>query len=155
MRPRRGGGTEAIVRLALAPRALGRVLASPETESALASLVADASTEDESPPDERTFVVGVELACAEARERATHPYRLPADAATRPPPELSIVERVREVIAGYFDAQAAPPAVDVSGFADEVVIEVDVDRTLYSQLEPRLRDAARRVTPNVLLHRRR
>lgn len=150
VRPHRGGGSEIMVRLALAPRALGRVLASPETESALEGLVSEALA-----ADGETHVVGVDLACAVTRSAAEHPYRIGADLAARPPPPLSRVEQVREIMAGYFEAQASPPALDVSGFDDEIVIEIETDAMIFSQLEPRLRDAARRVAPKVLLHRRR
>jgi hypothetical protein len=102
-------------------------------------------------------LLDLSLGCIDAEPVATHPYRAPmaANGRRERTARMSAVECVREIVTGYFEAHAAPPAVDVSAFADEIVIEIDADPMIYGPLARSLRDAARRVAPNVLVQRRR
>jgi len=150
-RPREGSSTDVTLRLALAPRVLGRALASPEIHDALIAIVS-AAVHDEAPSFR---VVAIELASTGALQATSHPYRVAGALAERPPEAIDPTAHVREIVAGYFEAHASPPLVEVTACAGEIVIEIAVDSMIFTQLEPRLREAARRVAPKVLVHRAR
>lgn len=141
------------LRLLLAPRDLGRALASPSLEDRLSTVVSEAVGRE----DSGAVLLDLSLGCTDAAPPPMHPYRTPVDA-TGPRVRsraVSLVESVREIVEGYLEEQPNAPTFEVSGIADEVVIAIDADPMIYGPLARSLRDAASRVAPKVLLQRRR
>lgn len=141
------------LRLLLAPRDLGRALASASLQDRLSTIVADAVAR----ADADSVLLELSLGSFDAELAPAHPYRTPTAVVARRASAsgMTAVEAVREIVAGYLEGQPNAPAVEVSAYADEIVIEIDADVMVFSPLARALRDAAQRVAPKVLLQRRR
>lgn len=152
------------LRLLLAPRELGRVLASPSLQDRLTTVTATAVGDDAT--DE--LLLDLSFGCAPVAGLA-HPYRAPPSSSTGldgggasvgsrrafPAGDERVAEAVRALVAGYFSELSDPPFVEVSVYADEVVLAVDAAPMIFNQLAPKLRDAALKITRKVLVHRQR
>jgi hypothetical protein len=141
------------LRLLLAPRDLGRVLASPSLQDRLTTLAASAVGEN--PED---MLLDLDFGCARGALSTTHAYRgghgsVPDLSSALSADGVDLEAAAREVLAGYFEGQANAPQIDVGAAADELVVTVHIEHVLFSQLAPTLRDVLRRLTPKALIER--
>ena len=146
-----------LLRLSLGPRDLGRVLASASLQDRLTTVVAESVGDD---ADE--LLLDLSFGCTHGIASRSHPYRGRSPVAASGDAsavflgaQQSVVDSVRALIEGYFCEQSSPPSIEVSAFADEILIAIDAETMIFAQLAPALRDAAMRIAPKVLLQRAR